>query len=204
MTRNVKVTKKTGAEESAPDDAVRRRLRIFLELRGRSVPEFADETGIPASTLHHHLTGRSVPGGGHLIRMAAAGLDVDWLLTGRLRVGAPSLLAELDESESVVGADRQLLELLELEACKAADAYMERRRARGGEALTTRQTLRVFDYYLQIMVKMIGNKWPIPSVSRLRSIGIGTVVDMSKIIKPSDLDPAIDKLVLAASGGADA
>ncbi len=182
--------------------ALGRRLRLFIELRGQSIPVFAEEKEIPARTLNHYIAGRRTPGTDNLLRLAAAGLDVDWLLTGRLRVGAPSLLAELDESESVVGADRQLLELLEVEACKAADAYTERRYARGGEALAARQILLVFNYYLQIMVKMIGNKRPIPPVSHLRSIGIGTVVDMSKIIKPSDLDPAIDKLVIEERGGA--
>lgn len=180
------------------------RLRIFLELRDQSVPKFARETGIPAGTLNHYVAGRRRPGAGHLIRMSAAGLDIGWLLTGKLRVSAPSLLAELDEPDRVVGADRHLLELIEREACKAADAYRERRRARGGEVLTTHETLLVFNYYIQRTVQMAAQMRPMLAVSHLREIGIDTVIDMSSLINSSDLDPAIDKIILEGAGVTDA
>ena len=184
--------------------AIGRRLRLFIEMRGQSIPVFAEEKKIPSRTLNHYIAGRRTPGTDNLLRLAAAGLDVDWLLTGRLQVGAPSLLAELDESESVVAADRRLLELLEREACKAADAYMERRRARGGEALTTHETLLVFNYYIQRTIQMAVTMRPMFAVSRLREIGINTVIDMSSLINSSDIDLAVDKIILEGAGVTDA
>ena len=144
---------KTGDRDASAGDALSERLKLFLEIRGLSAGEFAAETGVPDRTLRNYLGRKSRPGADQLARMAAAGLDVNWLLTGSLRGGLGALfLTPPTEREGVVAADAHLHGLALQEAFAAADGYIKRRRAGGGTPLTAYQTYLVVAWYLQLIV----------------------------------------------------
>jgi transcriptional regulator with XRE-family HTH domain len=57
-----------------------------------TIERFATETGIKRTTIQEYLAGKSKPSADALERIARAGVNVDWLLTGEVR---PSILAAL-------------------------------------------------------------------------------------------------------------
>ncbi len=61
-------------------------ITIQTQFPGRKVQtsDFADLCGIPDTSLRNYLSGKSIPGGENLARIATAtGVSIDWLLTGR-------------------------------------------------------------------------------------------------------------------------
>ena len=58
------------------------RLRGVIALQGRKLSEFAAAASIPYRTLQNYVRDERKPGPDHLSRLARAGVDVVWLLTG--------------------------------------------------------------------------------------------------------------------------
>lgn len=59
------------------------RLRTLLELRGESLTRFAERSGVPYRTLQNHVAGKIKPSAEQLARFADAGIDLNFLLTGK-------------------------------------------------------------------------------------------------------------------------
>lgn len=57
-----------------------------------SVSRFSEEFGIPRRTAHQYLSGKSKPGSDHLASLASRGLNIEWLLTGKIN---PQLVFDL-------------------------------------------------------------------------------------------------------------
>lgn len=57
-------------------------LRGFLRFRGLTIRAFSDSTGIPYRTLQDYLANKNRPGTAHMLAMARAGVDLNWLLLG--------------------------------------------------------------------------------------------------------------------------
>jgi len=181
-------------------DGTGARLRSFIEFRGRSIREFADEAHIPYRTLIDYLAGKRRPGVEHLVRLDAVGLDLTWLLTGRMGSGIGSVIAKYDAGvdDSVVGADERFLELLKRQAFSEADAYVERRLARGAGALTTYQGMLVFSYYLSRMIRVAARM--AEAIANSRAVfEDNTVVKLAAASLSPDLDANIDQLLDAVT-----
>lgn len=185
----------TKLQEGDRKSGIPDRLRSFIRFRGQPIRQFATEAQIPYSTLQDYLSGKSRPGADHLLRMAALGLNVDWLLTGRLPFRYQGPVNSADEAASVVGADERFVGLLEEEAFKAADQYMERRRAKGASALTARETHIVVAYYLQLMIRRAATLPKDIVDLSYASIGVKVIVEMSAQFITPDLDLRIDEIV---------
>jgi hypothetical protein len=67
----------------SPASTIGDRLRALLTDRHGAIREFSDATGIPYRTVQEYLASNNKPGADHLARMALAGADVHYLLTGR-------------------------------------------------------------------------------------------------------------------------
>jgi transcriptional regulator with XRE-family HTH domain len=70
-------------QAQSADNIIGGRLRRLLRMRGQSIREFSEIAGIPYRTLQDYLAGKAKPGAEQLARVAAAGLDVNFLLTGK-------------------------------------------------------------------------------------------------------------------------
>lgn len=68
---------------SEPDSTLPDRLRTAIERSGRTLREFSAQSGVPYRTLQNYLAGDRKPGAEALEQFCDAGLDINWLLTGR-------------------------------------------------------------------------------------------------------------------------
>lgn len=71
-------------EADSLKDRVGDRLRGILKARGLSIRHFSDKTGIPYRTLQDYLGNRSKPNAEQLQIMADHGINVHYLMSGRL------------------------------------------------------------------------------------------------------------------------
>ncbi len=138
------------------------RLRRFLSYRGISIRRLAELSGISYRTLQDYLAVKAAPGGQHLKTLATFGLDIHWLLTGQLR---PPIRMTFDSSDwpeiaDKLGAfDPDLVGKLWEVSFEFADQFGDRWQQTEQRPLTTRESMRVFEaYYLMILrvaVKLI-------------------------------------------------
>ncbi len=133
------------------------RLRGYIKANGLTVKDFERLSEIPYRTLQDYLMDKRQPGAAQLARMCEAGVDLNWLITGKF-VGAPlSHLfnkAEAGVDASVIGADLKFMELISLEAetltQKLCDAYS----TATGTRPNTGVMLMVFTSYITDFIKM--------------------------------------------------
>lgn len=88
------------------------RLRRYIAFNGMTIREFEKTSGIPYRTLQDYLSDKRKPGADHLTRLAEIGVDVNWLLTGKLRdtILRGTVNNSLGEEDTnIVGADTELL-----------------------------------------------------------------------------------------------
>jgi hypothetical protein len=107
--------------------SIGQRLRLFLTTNRIAVSKFADACEIPARSMHNYLSGKTNPGAEHLARMGDHGVDLNWLLTGKM----PQLLTlslghveGMKPVSGIVAADRELATLLMKEAVDVVDAQI--------------------------------------------------------------------------------
>lgn len=186
-------------QEKHVENGVSDRLRLFIELRGQSIREFADETGVPYRTLQDYVAGKRRPGADHLIRMASVGIDINWLLTGDVRHAFEALFPDDIGRGSVVAADSRLVDLIWDEALKAADSYLERRAQKSTDLLSARQTFLVVGYYFRIIIATSAKM--IDTIIQVQST-VGRDALFSELLTAGispDLDDRLDAIIAAKS-----
>jgi transcriptional regulator with XRE-family HTH domain len=77
------------------------RLKLFAQQFG-GVGKFAEATGVHPAQMSKYITGVSEPTRPIMERFAKAGLNVQWLLTGRGEMKAPTEGEEADEQGRIV------------------------------------------------------------------------------------------------------
>lgn len=68
-------------------DEVGTRLKEWRESRDWKREDLASKSGIPLGTVRNHETGVTTPKSEHLLAYDALGVDVTWLVTGRVSTG---------------------------------------------------------------------------------------------------------------------
>lgn len=67
------------------------RFNSLLDSSGLKQKEIAEKSGVSATTMIHYKSGRSIPGGMELYKLAKFfGCSMEWLLTGEDEMGAPN------------------------------------------------------------------------------------------------------------------
>lgn len=134
------------------------RLRGYIKANGLTVKDFERLSEIPYRTLQDYLMDKRQPGAAQLARMCEAGVDLNWLITGKF-VGAPlSHLfnkAENGIDASVVGADLKFMELIALEAETHTQVICDSYLKLTGDRPTTGVILMIFTSYISDFIKMV-------------------------------------------------
>lgn len=106
-------------------DGVGGRLRRLLALRGETIKALSDRTGIPYRTLHNHVGGSAKPNADQLALLVEAGIDANFLLTGRLTSETSLLKIVLSEDEKFsLIADSEILQAIDRRAVGIVDAIL--------------------------------------------------------------------------------
>lgn len=102
------------------------RLRQFITLHGFNVREFSAAVGIPYRSIHEYLSDNRKPGADHLAQMAEFGVDIEWLLLGRVK---PALIFDFSKVEGLqpltgyIAADKELATYLLSDAIRLVDEW---------------------------------------------------------------------------------
>ena len=119
-----------------------------ISARGRTIAEFARESGIHNRSLRDYIHARAKPGRDQLARMHASGIDIVGVMTGRISFpGDPTLsiqwprprpTGDLWEGIAVLGMMFVLeyQEILRRRIFALGDAFVARHHAATGEALS--------------------------------------------------------------------
>ena len=176
------------------------RLRRFLTFAGLSIRDFSKRTGVPYRTLQNYLAGNRLPDAEHLGRLAGAGIDINWLLTGELRPAMLPVLRDGADAEGIeaVGADTELLARLSLVAQRDADGYAARILDRTGAPLRPSQGLAAIAYYLRLRLRTAAGL--ARHIETLRRDGYSTelIVDILTGALPAALDAEVDRFIEAS------
>lgn len=97
------------------------RLREMVSGRGQSLKRFSEQVGIPYRSFQDYIAGKSKPGFEQLEKLARAGLDVGYLLSGRPTTNFPSGYDHEFEASGVLAGDNESKELLYHLLTKIAD-----------------------------------------------------------------------------------
>lgn len=136
------------------------RLRHYVAWQGVSLTTFAATTGIPYRSLQDYVAGKRLPSGEQLIRLHEAGIDLNWLLTGKLTIRTfPDIGEENGDGADLLGADPVLLGRIIDHCLDLADALIARFASRD-EDTASRARLRAAHCYLQAMVRVAGKVMP--------------------------------------------
>jgi hypothetical protein len=150
-------------KKKASPSPTSRRLRAIIERRADTIRAFADELKIPYPTLQNYLLRSRPPHAEHLAKLALAGIDLNWLLTGR-QSQVPILAAagirelrgwEPTEEEALLYADSGLLNMLWQKALELADEFHLRHLDRGEKPLALIDLLTVAGHYYLLMIKVV-------------------------------------------------
>jgi transcriptional regulator with XRE-family HTH domain len=131
------------------------RLRWFLAFRGESIREFADRTGLPYRSLQDYLADRRKPAADQLVLIGDAGVDIHWLLTGRIKPLFGMEGADI-EGTQLVCADLELTKATYWAAMDLTDAFSTRRIAAGRKPLSAVEVIDVAAVYCKAMIDTAG------------------------------------------------
>lgn len=178
-----------------------RRLRFAIALRGLSIRDFSDLAQIPYRTMQDYLAGISKPGADQLAKLSAAGIDLNWLLTGRV----PSILNSgettegLESSLDLFGADARLLEALLNSSYRLADQFAARRAASGGGSLTAKESQLVVAQYFTAMLRVAANMGSHLEELLKRGVPAATVIGVLETAVGERSDEKVETALKAAS-----
>lgn len=111
------------------------RLRLHLNLAGKSIKEFSDQSLIPYRTVQEYLSGKRKPGSDHLVRMHEAGVPIVWLLTGELENSLSFTFEHFDAISGILGASPDICSHFAHEAIEIVDDANKRLIEEGKEPL---------------------------------------------------------------------
>lgn len=110
-----------------------------------TLTEFAGQAGIPYKTLQYLVAGKRLPSGEQLVLMAKSGVDLNWLISGKVLSSFGESIRSGDQEAIDVDellADRDFIKQLERAAISFADGVLRRR-----GLLSVRETLLVLAYF---------------------------------------------------------
>lgn len=171
------------------------RLRRFIAYNGMTIRELSYRSGIPYRTLQDHITDLRSPGVQHLLKLAAIGIDVHWLVTGKVR---PPLKCDYPgedwpELAEQIGAfpPTLLTDLYDL-AFVSTDAFAVRYQQRHGTPLTVQEAFSAAAVYHLLILRSAARLLPLiaaatkspPKSADLRSMLSATVTpDLDSMVE---------------------
>lgn len=139
-------------------------MKRVLAYSGESLRDFAKRTGIPYRTLQDYAAEKRAPGADHLRRIAEAGIDVHWLLTGKFR---PPVRLDYDSedwpdiAEKIGAQSKEMIgELFDL-SLDLAEGFRSRYLERHGKSLSVREAFSVFSVYYWLVLRAASRVIPL-------------------------------------------
>jgi transcriptional regulator with XRE-family HTH domain len=102
---------------------VGQRLRWLLEIRGGSIKDLSDASGIKYGTLQQYLSDKRQPGASQLAGLAEAGIDLHWLLLGQQGNTLKLAFDELKKLQGPLVADYELYDVFLRRALDTVDVF---------------------------------------------------------------------------------
>jgi transcriptional regulator with XRE-family HTH domain len=154
------------------------RLRRLLRLRRQSIREFSEATGIPYRTLQDYLAGKAKPGAEQLGRVALAGLDVNFLLTGKARRVGYRIkdTAPADDEAYYLLADMEVVEAIDR---KAKDTISEllKEHLKAGNDLTFDMLLETYVQLFSSLADVFSRTDPPIEAARRAGMSVAQLID---------------------------
>lgn len=133
------------------------RLKRYLTFSGKTLRDFEKETGIPYRSLQSYVSGKSKPGADQLVLMVAAGIDVNWLLTGKFPSNPlHGLLRSQDgeDNRDLIAADATMAAAILYRINQITDEFIKYYISKSGKAPSFERILSSHEKHLEIVVKM--------------------------------------------------
>lgn len=123
-------------------------MRRLLAARGEPLTAFAERTGIPYSSLQNTLRGDRRPNSDQLAKIAMAGIDVNYLLTGEPLASVFPFggLRTTTEAGPLLLADADILRAVHEEAMREIEALLSASIG-GGSPLTAAQVISAYTLF---------------------------------------------------------
>ena len=173
------------------------RLRGVIEFRRERLSGFAAAVSIPYRTLQNHLRDERKPGPDHLGRLAGAGLDVVWLVTGRYR-GALSRGEWVDAPTTYALGATDFVDRLLQRIEEFGDAFQDRHYDGGGDPLRGYEREAALDVYRDMCLRTLIEK--AESIQKRAARGESPDELLEFITAP--LTPELDERLRRAVAGA--
>ena len=118
----------TEKSESSDEGArtIAGRLRRFLDYRHDRITDFTQRSGLPYRSVLKYLAGQSTPSAEALARFALAGVNVHWLLTGKVAPLWPTDGREYEADDMPFLADQEFCGLALEEALLVTEKQFEK------------------------------------------------------------------------------
>jgi transcriptional regulator with XRE-family HTH domain len=171
------------------------RLRRFLAFAGLSIREFSKLAGIPYGTIQGYLADIRAPGAEHLAKMADVGLDLHWLVTGKLRppirLDYPSEdWPEVAEKVGAFGPELRTA-LFDL-AFDLAEQFSGRFQSRHDRALTVREAFSAFAFFHLTVMRWACQLVPLLTAASKTAPRVNEIRSRIAAAVTPDLDPAAE------------
>ncbi len=163
--------------ESA-ENTIGTRLRRLLRLRGQSIREFSEATGVPYRTLQDYLGGKAKPGAEQLGRIALAGLDVNFLLTGKALRGGFRIkdTAPADDETYYLLADAEVVEAIDRKA-KDTISHLLREHLKADNDLTFDMLLEAYVLLFSSLADVFSRADPPIAAARKAGMSVAQLID---------------------------
>lgn len=183
-------------EEKNAEGTIGTRLRRLLAQRGQSIRDFTTASGVPYRTFQDYLADKAKPSSEQLARIALAGIDIHYVLTGRLSPRIANLqdaaieafgridLHNKPEAERNILADQSLVICLQEEAFNLVDTVIADKRAEGVQEFKTKNILNL--YGEAVLVYLYAAMAMGALVADLRKHGVSTEQIMGLIRNAAD------------------
>jgi transcriptional regulator with XRE-family HTH domain len=165
-------------QEKSTDFTIGHRLRRLLGLRGQSIREFSDATGIPYRTLQDYLGDKSKPGAEQLARIASAGIDVNLLLSGKARrfgylleIPAPA-----DDEVYYILGDMEVLNAIDRKAKEAITGLLKEH-LKDGEKLSFEELLAAYLRLFMLLADVFARSSPPINEARKAGMSVARLID---------------------------
>jgi transcriptional regulator with XRE-family HTH domain len=142
-------------QDKNEQETIGKRLRRFLEVRQLSIKDFERLYGVPYRTIQQYLADNRRPGAEHLANMAAAGMNITWLLLGESDANFTVHLPGQEKVRGILAADERFASLVFEEAFRAADTLNAQITKRRGEPLPLKVLLVAAWSAFQIHAKQL-------------------------------------------------
>lgn len=131
------------------------RLRAVIGARGETLKSFSDRSGVPYRSLQEYVAGKNKPGFEQIQKIAAAGIDIGFLLTGIYSGNIFRTLSSGADGANILASDSEFAALVYDGLLDSIDDVNEKIVAAGGRPLSARKVMEYLSYGLPMALSVV-------------------------------------------------